>query len=347
MAAYQRILIIRPSALGDVARSVPVLAALRAAYPSARIDWLVQDSFKDVIVAHPALTHAFTFPRAEFSRWVKSCSLLKLGEYLRSLKEPAYDLVLDCQGLARSGLFAWATRAPERIGHADARELGWLGLTRRVACAPETHTVDRMLTLVEALGLAAPRDPGAMRLYVPASAAGFAESHAIAPRRCVVLAPTSRWPGKQWSAARFAALAGSLVSRGITCVLVGANSERRQIAPLLELAANQPAIIDLVGRTSLAQLMDVLARAACVVANDSAALHIAVGFDRPIVGLFGPTRVHRVGPYRREADVIQHVTAGDAMDHKDETLGRSLMDRITVDEVVEATLARVGSTAAT
>ena len=75
--------------------------------------------------------------------------------------------------------------------------------------------------------------------------------------------------------------------------------------------------------------------------SGTAALHMAVGFDRPLVALFGPTRVERVGPYRRERDVIQHLRAGDRFDHKDERVGVPMMERITTQEVLEACLARL------
>ncbi|MFZ4573292.1 MAG: glycosyltransferase family 9 protein [Phycisphaerales bacterium] len=343
MQTFERILIIRPSALGDVARSVPVLVSLRDAFPNARIDWLVQDSFAEVIAAHPALSNVVKFPRADFGRWTRTLNLPALSSFLSSLRRPAYDLVLDCQGLARSGLFAAATRARFRVGHADARELGWLGYTRRVPCSIETHTVDRMLSLVEAIGVRPRRDADAMRLYVPAAAAGFAASLGLS--RYAVLAPTSRWPGKQWPADRFAALARELSGDGTACVVVGAGSERSQITDVLALTRPDGPIVDLVGKTSLGQLMDVVSHAACVVANDSAALHIAVGFARPTVALFGPTRVNRVGPYGRERDVIQHVEPGDGMDHKNEVAGRGLMARITLAEVLDATRARLTATA--
>jgi ADP-heptose:LPS heptosyltransferase len=102
-------------------------------------------------------------------------------------------------------------------------------------------------------------------------------------------------------------------------------------------------VIDRVGRTSVGELMALIERAALVVANDSAALHMAVGMQRPIVALFGPTRTERVGPYGREADVLQHVTVYDRRDHKDDRAGRELMERIAVDEVEEAVLSRLDS----
>jgi lipopolysaccharide heptosyltransferase I len=318
---------------------------LRDAFPAARIDWLVQESFAECIASHPALNRAIPFPRKDFSRWIRSLNISALRAFLRPLREAQYDLVLDCQGLARSALFAISTRARTRIGHADARELAWLAYTLRVPASIESHTVDRMLSLVEAIGIPARRDSASMKLFVPHTARGFALSQRLTPAT-VVLAPTSRWPGKQWPDRHFAQLVFRLTSRGLHCAIVGAASERDQIPRVLE-AAKSAGSSDLVGLTSLGQLMDVIAHSACVVANDSAALHIAVGFQRPIVALFGPTRVKRVGPYGHQEDVLQHVNASDIMDHKNATAGASLMNRIKVDQVEAAVLARLEAGPAT
>lgn len=338
----ERILIIRPSALGDVARSVGVLYSLRRAYPDAAIDWLVQDSFADVIAAHPDLSEAVPFPRAAFSRWMRTGRVHRVIGFLRSLRERRYDLVIDAQGLARSGLFAWATGAPMRVGHADARELASLAYTHRVTASVECHTVDRMHALLTPLGVAAHAGERAMRLHTPAAGATWADGHPGLMDRYALLAPTSRWSAKQWPADRFALLSRALLDQGLRVVLVGAAAERDQVAPLLDLARDNDRVLDLVGKTSLAQLMAAIERASLVVANDSAALHIAVGFNRPLVALYGPTRVQRVGPYRRERDVIQHVRPGDPFDHKSPA-GVAMMRRINTDEVIHAAIARVSS----
>lgn len=329
-APASRILIIRPSALGDVARTMPVLVQLRAAYPNAEIDWLVQDSFADVISAHPALTRVVGFPRRDFTFWRPKQTLT----YLQSLRARRYDLVVDCQGLARSGLLARVTGAPTRVGHADARELGWLGYTRRVPAGNATHTVDRMCGLLASLGI--PNDSRDMRLYTPAHAREFVIGHPkLAGTRYAVIAPTSRWVSKQWPDERFASVAQSLADDGLTIAIVGSANERQHIPACLALTQSHPRVIDLVGATSIAQLMDLIEHSALVIANDSAALHIAVGFDRPTVALFGPTQLDKVGPYRREQDAIQRISAGDRLDYKDDTT-RSLMLRIPAEEVLEA-----------
>lgn len=338
LTTVDSILLIRPSALGDVCRSVPVLASLRAAHPGARIDWLVQDTFADAVAAHPALTSVIPFERAALGRDLATGEPGSTIDLVRRLRAARYDLVIDAQGLFRSGLLALATGSPRRIGYTNAQELGWLGYNERHHVPRESHAVDRMLALLARAGIPPITD---MRLHTLPTWKQWAEitlglaRGTDAGRGVAVLAPTSRWPGKRWPAARFAELARALLDMGFDRVaVVGAKSERTQCGPLLELASRDERVLDLIGKTSVGELMAVIELASIVVANDSAAIHMAVGFDRPMVALYGPTSIARVGPYRRERDVIQHVEPGETLDHKDEHAGIAMMARISVDEVV-------------
>lgn len=331
MARPERILIIRPSALGDVCRSVGLAAALRKHKPHAEIHWLVNAPFAPVLEAHPAIDRVIPFDRKALGSAARRLSLAPILGFLRSLRAARYDIVIDAQGLARSGLFAFASGAKIRIGHADARELGWLGLNRRVKPTPNPHTVDRMMSLLAPLGIEVPSPD--LRLFTRQEDRDWLAAQPELQSPYLIFAPTSLWPGKRWPIDRFTDLARSLVSEGRRIAVVGAPGERDQCAALLALAEEGLPVIDLVGKTSVGQLLAVIERAGLVLANDSAALHMAVGLGRPIVALFGPTHTHLVGPYRLEDRVIQHVTPGDNPDHKDETIGRELMARITTDEV--------------
>jgi heptosyltransferase-1/heptosyltransferase-2 len=201
------------------------------------------------------------------------------------------------------------------------------------------HTVDRMLSLARAAGATPVPD---LRLYAPESdRAAVAADPDLSSAPFAVLAPTSRWPGKRWPIDRFVRLAERmlrdprLAGGAERLVIVGGPEERNQCGPLLDLAAREPRLVDRIGTTSVGGLLALVERSRLVVANDSAVLHIAVGFDRPMVALFGPTRVDRVGPYGRSADVVQHVTPADRLDHKNAESGRRLMERITVDDVLD------------
>lgn len=332
----RQILLIRPSALGDVCRTVPVVASLKRAYPDAAIDWVVQDSFVEAVRHHPAVRRTIPFPRKRLGEAISRGRVGEVLGFLRTLREPGYDTVIDAQGLIRSAIFAWATRAVRRVGYANAQEFGWLAYTDRVRQPRDRHTVDRMLGLLNPLGVEPVPD---MRL--------FADPQAVSdviveyPEPYVVIAPTSRWAAKRWPAERFAELTRRLLDRAVQrVVVVGGPGERDQCGPVLDLVGSLGKVSDRVGSTSITQLMALISRARLVVANDSAVLHMAVGFDRPLVGLFGPTDVGRVGPYRHDADVLQRLKPGDRLDHKDDA-NRSLMDRISVDEVEAACAERL------
>lgn len=330
-----RILIVRPSALGDVCRTVPVLASLREAFPEARIDWVVRDGYAAAIAAHPDLDEAIPFPRARFARWWRSPRVAaEVRGWLRDIGRRRYDLVLDCQGLGRSGLITRATRAPRRLGPSNAREFAWVGYTERVDVAHRCHTVDRMLALVEAAG--APARPD-LSLHVPGTDRDWwsdrrarETDHGSA---YAVLAPTARWASKRWPIERWIELLPVLRERGHErAVVIGAPGEEDQVRPL----ANQTGVIDLVGQTTVGQTMAVVASAGVVVANDSAPLHMAVGFDRPLVALFGPTDPAAVGPYGCDDWVVRAPPpAGSSVNYRAASTGDELMRAITVGAVTE------------
>jgi lipopolysaccharide heptosyltransferase I len=338
LADPAKILLIRPSALGDVCRTVPVVAALHARYPQARIEWMVQQGFEDAVRHHPAVDAIVPFNRKALGKQILKGDLAQTRAFLRSLRDAGYDMVLDAQGLARSGVFMWATRARVRVGYRQAQEGAWLAANRRADAPRDLHTVDRMLRLAAAAG-ADVTEPD-MRLFPdPDALSQVIIEH---PEPYAVLAPTSRWASKRWPDERFAAVARTLLDERLVerVLIVGAPGEREQCPACLALAADHPRVTDRVGSTTVAALMALISRASLVIANDSAAVHMAVGFDRPTVALYGPTDVARVGPYRRDADVIRHRAPGDPIDHKDDA-NRVMMERITTEEVLAAARARL------
>lgn len=323
---------------------MPVLVSLREAFPEARIDWVVQDTFVPAVAAHPALTEVVPFPRNRFANWWKSRVVMReVLSWFRQLRRRGYELVLDCQGLGRSGLMTRVTGARQRVGTRDAREFAWLGYNLRhrpaaTGSAP-VHTVDQMLSLLDAVGVPIVRD---MRLYVGREEATWwaekREQLGISAGRYAVLAPTSRWLSKRWPIERWAELVRPLLLRGFDhVVLIGGPSEHEQVKPILPQKSDRDSpLVNLVDQTSIGQTMAVIAESGLVVANDSAPLHMAVGFDRPCVGLFGPTDPRLVGPYRRESAVLRAFVPkpGEIIDYKDAKLADRLMRVISTAAVI-------------
>ncbi len=285
-----KILIIRPSALGDVARTVPCLVSLRRAVPDAQIDWLVGSGFVDAVRAHPALSGVVPFDR-KAKRGALALS--------RRLRQAQYDLVFDLQGLARSGWFAWATRAKVRVGDANARELGWLGVNRRHPIDPTLHAIPRMTALLAAEGVPIVND---LSLHVPAEDLAWAQTawaeRGMTAKRYACVAPTAQWGCKCWPLQRYAQLTERLLQHdGIDRVVVlAAPHEHAAVhAGFASLSPDESKRLWFPS-TTVGQLMALIQDANLVVCNDSAPLHLAVGLNTPTVSLFGPTDPALVGP---------------------------------------------------
>jgi len=347
----ESILIIRPSALGDVCRTVPVLVSLRRAMPAAQIDWIVRDVFAPAIAAHPDLTTALTFPRDRFAQsWRNPAAATELLMWLTRLRRKHYDIAIDCQGLLRSGMITRVTGAAQRVGDRAAREFAWLGYnirhprprgdTLRTGARQPLHTVDAMLGLLSSLRIQAVPD---MTLYVdPKDAAewdGMRLDLGLGGARYAVLAPTNRWTSKRWPAERFAQLLGPLRARGFdAAIIIGTAREAEQVRAIVGVPAPPGmSVVNLVGKTTLGGTMAAIASAALVIANDSAPLHMAVGFNRACVALYGPTDPAVVGPYLRPETVVRKFTPrpGELVNFKSRSLGDSLMRLIEVDDVLE------------
>ncbi|MCH2146212.1 MAG: glycosyltransferase family 9 protein [Phycisphaerales bacterium] len=327
----ERILFIRPSALGDVCRSVPVVASLHAAFPDAAIDWLVQSEFIDAVSEHPALRDVIPFPRRELQRWYTPSGFKKVKSLTNTLKQASYDLVIDGQGLGRSGMLALSTCAKQRIGPDHAREFGWLGYTNRVQTT-SPHTVDNMLELIESIGVQPVKD---MRLYTPPYAEAwwseYRAEHGV--HDYVVLAPTSRWSSKQWPVERFCTVAHHLQSLGKQVVVVGAPNEEEQINELIQLDG----VINVLPELSVGGLMAVVSHSELLIGNDSAAIHIGVGYGVPLIALYGPTNPIEVGPYGQLSSVISAPVNYSNVHFKDHSIGESIMKQIDTETVVQRT----------
>ena len=114
-----KILIVKPSSLGDVIHALPTVDRIRQRFPDAQISWLINDTLAPLLKHCPIIDDLIELPRAEFSG---PASSLRLIAFLRRLRARQFDLVIDLQGLFRSGVMTWATRAPRRVGRSDARE---------------------------------------------------------------------------------------------------------------------------------------------------------------------------------------------------------------------------------
>jgi heptosyltransferase-1 len=310
--------------MGDVIHTVPVLAKLRARYPHARIDWLLNPAIAELIGGHPALSNVIPFERNLYVRAWRSWSAVEgLGRLLSTLRRNRYDLVIDLHGQFRSALLVMATGAPTRIGFdrprkpsrsasdrqlvesayahgwTGTREGAWMAYTHRIAIpALDVHAVDRYLWLAPILGLDdAPPD---FRLPVSPEAenrvGALIERHGLGGKPLAVLVPGTLWETKHWHVEGFAEVARHLMRTGRAVALAGSSAERSRCRAV---AALCPGVSDLSGQTKLSDLAALIRRAEVCVTNDSGSMHLTVAMDRPVVSIFGPTDPVWIGPYGR------------------------------------------------
>ncbi len=347
----RRILIVRPSAFGDVCRTVPLLWSLRKTFPKAVIDWVVEDRWSAAIQEHPAIDVVVKFPKREFrSCWRNPRIAIKTIRWFWRLRRGRYDLVIDAQGLARSGLMSWVTSAKVRIADRSGREFSWLAANRRVNRIAGSHVVDAMLQLVAEVGVIPIAD---MRLVTPAADLVWWRNEAerrniVGP--FVVIAAGNGWEGKRWASERWGELlrtvADDFVNQGIQDVVwIGAPGEEAQIAELCNDASSitQLRSHNLAGLTTVGGTMAVVQNASLVIALDSAPVHLAVGFAVPLVALYGATQPSSDGPYQAQMWCV-HGGRGEELgkhDYRDSHKGRVMMGRITTEEVVALVRKRI------
>jgi len=300
----RRIVIIKPSALGDIIHSLPVLTALRRRYPSAHIAWVVNRSYELLLQGHPDLDEVLPFDRSRVDDNLIDTAL-GYTHFCRRLRRQRYDLAIDLQGLLRSAVLTAATRAPRRVGLSSAREGARFFYSDVVPVADfnAIHAVDRYWLIPEAMGLG----DQPKRFTVP-----IAETHrrwaaaALAgnPRPYLMVGVGSRWMTKRWPPEHFATLLRKAQERfGGTAVFIGGRDE----VPLARKVARRlhGNFVDLTGQTILPHLAAVLEQTDTMISNDTGPLHLAAALGRPVVAPYTCTKVKLNGPYGGEAGSVE------------------------------------------
>ncbi len=295
----KRILLIKPSALGDVVHALPVAATLHRRYPNIRLDWLVEEEAADVVRGHPAVAEVVVSGRRRWLRQLQepAAVLRILGEIKRfaaDLRQRHYDAVLDLQGLLKSALYVLATRAPIRVGFGEGREgAPWVLTHRVVAPRQPVHAVERYLALAAAVDATAPVREFHIAL-APEDTAAAGSHLGDCPHPRVALHPAARWRTKLWEVGRWRELAALLMAEGIGVVLMGSREDQPLAAAIN--SGLQPMPRSLVGRLSVKQLAAVLQDVDLLICVDSGPMHIAAALGTPVLALFGATDPLRTGP---------------------------------------------------
>lgn len=277
------ILIVKLGALGDVINTLPLAVCIKNRL-KARIHWLVAPLSYPIVVRHPCVDKVILFDQGRLSD--------SMTDVLRHLRSQRFDITLDLQRILKSGLLCLAAKSVRRIGFDRRRckEMTWLFPFERIPRSrPTAHMVRQYLEFAKYLGI----EDENVQWAMPASSGRPAE----VPENYMVLNIGATKPANRWTAEGFAQLAAAVRKRfALPSILTGGKEDREMARRIT--AISREKIIDLVGRTSINELQDILQYAKAVVTCDTGPMHLAVALGKEVVALFGPSDPGRTGPFK-------------------------------------------------
>lgn len=297
-----KILILKPSSLGDVIQALPVLRSIKSQLPESRIYWWIDSNLAPLLEDDPALEGIVRFERR---RWAAPRHWGELWHSVHWIRRQSFDWVIDLQCLARSGIVAWLANGGLTVGLDDARE-GARGLYDLIARRPSfhTHAVDWYLQILPLLGLDVRTDFEWLPSR-PDIAAGLRCKWPLDSHPWLVLQPGARWLNKRWPIDSFAELARQVTTRfpRSHLAVLGGLEDAPLGATIVQAAGER--CLDLTGKLTLTEMVEWIRVCQLMVTNDTGPMHVAAALGKPVIALFGPTEPQRTGPYGQVKNVLQ------------------------------------------
>ena len=317
-----KILILKPSSLGDVIQALPVLRLLKLHFRDAEIFWWVDSALAPLLEGDSDLAGIVRFERR---RWAAPRHWPEMLRSVRWMREQDFDLVIDLQCLARSGAFAWLANGKFLVGLDEVREgaRGFYDTAVRRASF-HAHAVDWYLSVLPQLGVPVhkhfvwlperPQIAAAVKRKWPAAFASTPHSALpAAPQRSeggrtphlIAIQPGARWATKRWPAENFAELV-RLIAKNFpdARLAILGDADDKPLGEIISRTAPDRCL-NLCGETSLPEMVEGLRQCDLMVTNDTGPMHAAAALGKPLVALFGPTEPHRTGPYGRLESVLR------------------------------------------
>ncbi|WP_374351568.1 lipopolysaccharide heptosyltransferase II [Chitinimonas sp.] len=298
-----RILIIAPAWVGDSVMAQPLYRRLKHYRPDAHITVLAPDWTLPLLDRMPEVDATARNPFGHGAlqmgaRW-------RLGKSLRG----QFDQVIVLPNSLKSALVPWFAKIPKRTGFVGESRYGLLNDARQLDKQALPQMVERFAILAESAGAPLPRpiEPPLLRIDPASRQAALAALGLSEAKPVAAFCPGAEFgPAKRWPAAHFAELAQALIAKGYAVWLFGSAKDQPETSAIAKLAGTAAAgnLVDLAGRTSLAQAIDLLSIAKVVVTNDSGLMHVAAALQRPVVALYGSSSPTFTPPLTELAEIV-------------------------------------------
>ncbi len=298
-----KILILKPSSLGDVVQALPVLRLLKRQLPRSEIYWWIESKLAPLLEGDPDLRGIVRFER---HRWAAPRHWGELASSIRFVRHQEFDWVIDLQCLARSGAFAWAANGKLTVGLDEPRE-GARAFYDLIAhtSRQRMHAVDRYLAILPLLRIPVDWNFEWLPIRKPAKESIREKWPAAEDTQWLSILPGARWQNKRWPVEAFAELVRQAAGQWpeLRFAVLG-SAEDQDLGARIRQAVPERCL-DLTGRISLTEMVEWIRLSRLVVSNDTGPMHVAAALGRPVVALFGPTAPHRTGPYGQLDHVLQ------------------------------------------
>lgn len=292
-----RVLIVKTSSLGDVIHALPALSDARRRLPNTTFDWLVEENFKDIPAAHPAVHRVLP---VALRRWRQAPVRAVLGDEFaalrKSLREYAYDLVIDAQGLLKSAMLTTLVPAPVTgLDRQSLREpLARFFYDQTIAVPRNQHAVERVRQLFAgALHYPAFSSAPDYGLRTNGLQRKLQTDHSQPSRRIIFLHGTT-WPSKHLPERYWRELATCIGASGFEVVIPWGNSTERERAKRI---ADRLDHVTVLPRLELGGLMEIIADVAGAFCVDTGLGHLATALGVPALAFYGPTDPALTGNY--------------------------------------------------
>jgi heptosyltransferase I len=332
-------LIVRIGSLGDVVHAIPFAAALRNHFPQARIDWLVDPRYVELLDLVPVIDHRFPADtRVLFGSGGQHGLLSTVGD----LRRAHYDVAFDLQGLLKSAIVARAAGARRVAGFSKAhlREpLARLFYGDRIDPGAVSHVIDKNLALLSVVGVQDRRVRFPITLPASAMVEGVVARH---PQGFVLINPGAAWPNKRWPPDRFGAVAAAIrLHHGLRSLVVWGPGEESLAQDVVGASFDAAEIAP---ATTIQELAGLARTARLMVSGDTGPMHIAAAVGTPLVTLFGPTRPERNGPWSAHDIALSRVDRCVCVYERTCRRDVPCINDIPVADVIDAVARRLGAT---
>jgi heptosyltransferase I len=293
-----RFLLVRLGAFGDIVHAIPVAAALSRAFPSARIDWIVSAKYRELLDLVPIIDRRLVIKDRGDAGGGPS-----LIAAIRELRRSHYDVAFDLQGLLKSAVLARLSGAQRVVGfsskylrerlarpfYTDVYDPGGGGMYDP---RERSHVVQMNLGLLTTIGVAVgPPEFPSERVDTEIARA----MRERAGNRYALVNPGAAWPNKRWPAARYGAVARAVQDRHGLKTIVSWGPGEEGLAQEVVRESSGAALLS--PRTSIGDLLALIRGATLMISGDTGPTHVAAALGTPIVGIYGPTRPSRNGPW--------------------------------------------------